>query len=782
MNRTQKSVTAGLCVFFCVGIVIGGRAQNPETSPVPIETILRMRSFGVGLRTFSPDGKWIAYTVRAPQEGAARGDAFDYWLQTGVGLSAFGSDIWITEIDTGTTRSITEGKGSNWLPSWSPDGRYLAFLSDRDGTDQARVWIWDAEKNKLQKVSEVAVRMHAQQAIEWMPDSVSLLVTSVPEGMSVAQYVGAVKGGAHAPARTDSGSTALLYVSPPPAGESLADPINLDESLRDLIRIDVKTGEAKTLVRGKRIGFFHLTSDGRRVAYSTPERFEAAGSQQSLHSLSVLTFASGEDRPIASGVRLGLTGNFSLSPDGGQIAFRATGAAEKVRDIYTIRVSGGPARNLTHFADQQDPSRQNGRGSFSLVPLWEPRGEFLYFLRAGNLWRTSAVSGKTEELTRIAGHSIRQLIGQSPSVIGTLEGGLATMVLTRENESKREGLYSIDLRSGRALALLEANACLTCQPGVTNRLAAIAPTGRMVAYITESANEPPDLWVTDVAGRGAKRLTNLNPELGRYKLGQMKSIDWLDDDGEHLEGSLLLPSDYVAGRRCPLVVLIYGGAYMSGDKNTFGGFERGMRYFHTQLLATRGYAVLMPDAPQHEGTPMLDLAKTVLPAVNRAIEIGIADPNRLGLMGHSYGGYSTLSLIVQTKRFKAALEANGIGNLLGSYGQMNRDGTAFGTSTAETGQNLMGVTPWQNRERYIENSPFFYLDRVQTPILLIHGDEDSSVPSFLGDEIFVALRRLGKTAEYVKYEREGHEYSAFANQLDVARRMLRWFELYLRSQ
>lgn len=179
---------------------------------------------------------------------------------------------------------------------------------------------------------------------------------------------------------------------------------------------------------------------------------------------------------------------------------------------------------------------------------------------------------------------------------------------------------------------------------------------------------------------------------------------------------------------------------------------------------------------------MLDLAKTVLPAVNRAVEIGIADPNRLGVMGHSYGGYSTLSLIVQTNRFKAALEANGIANLLGSYGQMNRDGTAFGTSTAETGQSLMGATPWQNRERYIENSPFFYLDRVQTPILLIHGDEDSAVPSFLGDEIFVALRRLGKTAEYVKYEKEGHEYSAFANQLDVARRMLRWFELYLRSQ
>src|SRR5260370_19550185 len=108
------------------------------------------------------------------------------------------------------------------------------------------------------------------------------------------------------------------------------------------------------------------------------------------------------------------------------------------------------------------------------------------------------------------------------------------------------------------------------------------------------------------------------------------------------------------------------------------------------MLATRGYAVLLPDAPQHLGTPMLDLAKTILPGVDKVISMGIADPDRLGVMGHSYGGYSVLSLIVQTVRFKAALEADGMGDLISGYGQMQRDGTAFLTSVIEQDQSLAG--------------------------------------------------------------------------------------------
>jgi dipeptidyl aminopeptidase/acylaminoacyl peptidase len=178
---------------------------------------------------------------------------------------------------------------------------------------------------------------------------------------------------------------------------------------------------------------------------------------------------------------------------------------------------------------------------------------------------------------------------------------------------------------------------------------------------------------------------------------------------------------------------------------------------------------------------MLDLLKTVLPGVNKVIELGIADPERLGVMGHSYGGYSTLCLITQTNRFRAAVEADGEADLLAGYGGMDDRGTSYGIALEEEGQGAMGGTPWQFRDRYIENSPVFHLDRVETPLLIVHGGEDTAIRPFLGDEVFVDLRRLGKQVEYAKYLDEEHSPLAwsYGNQLDFCQRMIEWFNDHL---
>src|SRR6266403_579877 len=161
----------------------------------------------------------------------------------------------------------------------------------------------------------------------------------------------------------------------------------------------------------------------------------------------------------------------------------------------------------------------------------------------------------------------------------------------------------------------------------------------------------------------------------------------------------------------------------------------------------------------------------------------IADPSRLGVMGHSYGGYSVLSLVVQTKRFKAAVATDGYSDLTALYGEMSKDGSAFGQSLAESGQLLVGGPPWQFPEGYIENSPLFYLDRVETPLLIVHGGADETVLPFLSEETFVGLRRLAREAEYARYEGEGHSplYWSYANQLDFCNRVIAWFEGHLRQ-
>jgi len=164
--------------------------------------------------------------------------------------------------------------------------------------------------------------------------------------------------------------------------------------------------------------------------------------------------------------------------------------------------------------------------------------------------------------------------------------------------------------------------------------------------------------------------------------------------------------------------------------------------------------------------------------------MGIADPERLDVWGASYGGYSTLALLVQTTRFKAAAIDSGFANLLSLYGWMpDRSNEPSWQDWAEISQGRMGGSPWQFRERYLENSPVLYLDRIQTPLLIIQGARDAGAKDFYSNEIFMNLQRLGKEATYLRYPNGGHTVSSFSYsaQIDALERMLSWFDSHLKN-
>jgi dipeptidyl aminopeptidase/acylaminoacyl peptidase len=196
-----------------------------------------------------------------------------------------------------------------------------------------------------------------------------------------------------------------------------------------------------------------------------------------------------------------------------------------------------------------------------------------------------------------------------------------------------------------------------------------------------------------------------------------------------------------------------------------------------------GYALLLADSDLEVGSPMVDLLKSVMPGIDKAVDLGVADPDRIGIIGHSYGGYGTLALIAQSSRFKAAVMRAGTGNLLSGYGHLLPDGTNPGITWSESGQGRMRGSPWEFRERYIENSPIFYLDRAAAPLLIVHGERDIAVPAFLADEVFTGLRRLGKPVTYLRYRDEGHWEGqwSYANQLDVLNRVIAWFDRHLKG-
>ena len=777
IESPSRLVFIVLFAYVAWKIAIPFKASAQSAEPLSVEDSLQTLELAQLTRVdLSRDTKWLAYTVKNNRR--SRTVDFDTWARSGVRDVFTGTDIQILNIATGVARNLTAGENDNFMPAWSPDGHYLAFLSDRDGSGKLKLWLWNSTRNEMKKVSDLNVRQFGQ--IEWSSDSRQIVVGVIPENVSTEDYV---KKLTSAPTRQTAnagsvppGSTVAVYH----ANDAIvtnnqspkSDPWNLDIYLRDLASIDVATGTVSIIVRGRRIANFLISPDGSRIAFTIPRRFEKPGSQQVLFDLVTENISTGEEQLLAPGIRLNHGGiPFSWSPNGENIVYRTYGTEESTNDCYVVGAKGSSPRNITAIASPQRWPKSE--------PVWDAKGEKIYFISNGALWRAGIDGTKAVQVARVPGREITQLTHQSGDLLWTTDNGQATIVLTHDKEGKQDGFYRLDLIGGQSATLLEDGQCYICAN--LGDPFTVSSDGRTIVYFAEDAQHDTDLWTSDSSFKNPRRLTHLNSQFDKYRMGSARLIRWLGDDGQALQGALLLPADYQEGKHYPLIVWVYGGDSKSDDLSHFG--LEGSGPLNMQLFATRGYAVLAPDSPQQVGTPMADLAKTVLPGVNKVIEMGIADPDRLGVMGHSNGGYSTLALIVQTKRFKAAMEADGMADLIAHYGEMDKSGTAFGTSNLEHGQDALGGMPWEVRDKYIENSPIFYLDRVETPLMIVQGSNDQAVAPFLADEIFVDLRRLGKAVQYAKYEGEGHglDYWSYANQVDLCNRAIAWFDQYLQE-
>jgi len=745
-----------------------------QQNPVPAKDLLDVRIIGEGSPPdFSPDGEWVAYALRnnLRAKSSTFGDA-GFAECSGVPWHALSSNIVLTNVASGEDKIIGEPAEDSWLAKWSPSGRYLAFLSDRDGSGHAKLWVWERDKNRLTKIADTAIE--AEQ-IEWVPDSKEILTTirhasgRLPESAcreSPAVDLSSSKG-------QGESTPVIVYESNPHSGnESRSDPWNLDRHIRDLAFFNVETGEVRALTDGERVEWFELSPDGSRVAYSSATRFERPGSQQIQFDLAVVARTTGGKFLAAHNVRLFVRGRaFTWSRDSSRLIFETGGPLALVEDCYRVNFDGSRPRNLTSFGLQPTG------GSAFYPPVFDPEGRHIYFLREGAVWTVSIEGGDASKFAAIPGRRAVLILSSKGTLVSTGARSRSMVVVTHDDAAKHDGFYSIDLTSGAPHALLEGDQRYWFS--YDKQLLAASPDRGTVVFPCQDAQHPLDLWVSDSGLRSPRRLTHMNPGLDRYEMGAARLIQWQSLDGNQLAGALLLPPHFEKGKRYPLIVWVYGGASLSDDIDEFGLVGLGQP-FNLQLFATRGYAVLAPDAPQHLGTPMIDLAKTVLPGIDRVVEMGIADPARIGVMGYSYGGYSVFSLLVLTTRFKAAIVGDGFADLVGAYGQLNADGSSYATSR-EQGQELMGGTPWEYRDRYVENSPIFYLDRIVTPLLLVHGAADTWVHAHLADEVFVGLRRLGKEVTYAKYSGEDHTPNIWSarNQLDLSNRIIDWFKRFL---
>jgi len=705
----------------------------------------------------------------------------EFYARTGVPERDKSGDIWMTEVDQRSTRNITGGEGSNWEPVWSPNGRYLAFLSNRDGSGQAKLWVWDARNARLRRVSDCFVRAnYLLNGILWTPDSGAVVITTVPSELSLAAYLSKTSGQSLSQpvmGTGAAGSTVVVYEGGLGSRENqngAMDAIsNLDlQYLHDLVLIEIESGRVTSIVRNRRVGWYRLSPNGKDLAYVVPKKVGANGPWHPILSdLIAIDLRTMQEKVLGNDIALD---GFSWSPDGALLAYGAYGKSQDSYDFYVVAPDTRTTRRVSSLPHQPYCCRMR-------IPAWDRGGDSFYFVLNGALWKASLAESKTYPVSRIPERSIEFRIWDPRGWLWTVDDGQATIVVAHDDERKQDGFYKINLATGSSIRLLENGHCYSCKWPVDTGsfLTAVGENGERIVYMSENAHDPPDLWMSDSRFAEQRQITRLNPQLEGYQMGMGTIVEWMGNDGGRLRGALLLPARYERGKKYPLVVWVYPGVPLSNMLDHFG-FGEYPGPFDFQLLATRGYAVLLPDAQELTPDRMSGLANSVLPGINKVVEMGIADPERTAVMGHSQGGYAVLALLVETRRFKAAIAVDGWSDFTAYYGAMRADGSSYQSSQAE---RQLGGPPWQYPLRYIQNSPLYYLDRVETPVLIVHGAEDDAHPAFLGTEAFIALRRLGKRVEFAKYEGEGHVPGdwGFRNQVDLANRMIRWLDQCLKE-
>jgi dipeptidyl aminopeptidase/acylaminoacyl peptidase len=764
-----RSASGLLAAALAAAVAFGG---EPRVAPIPVETALNVSTFAdYGPVDLSPDGKWVAYTLKNSRRVVTDPDPrYHYFTRTGASIFGLGGDVWITNTETGESRNLTGRKGSNWYPVWSPDGRSLAFFSDREG--KANLWVWESGSGRLRRLSDRIIRGTGGQTAAWTSDGRELVVLVLPEGMTIekaAELFGPKKA-----SETAAGGGATVTVFDSRKEKEKATAWSTDALIGDLVSVDVAGGGDRRLTEGRKPVGGVFSPDGTTLAFADAKGFAPGKDFQPRYDICVVD-RKGAPHVLVPDVPLETGHEITWALDSKTLFYTTGGESPegKKTDCYAVDVAGGKPRLLTVG------SHPEFKGYFG-QPLLDAAGRFVYHHTEDALWRASVSGAEAKKVAELPGRQILGILafGGRRGRFWPPDGGNSLALLARDKETKRVAACRVNLDSGATETLVEEEKYFSDPLGVA---VDASEDGKKVVFVTEDAAHPEDLWVAGSNLQGARRLTHINPGFDDYRMGAVRILDWTALDGARMRGALLLPSNYREGTHYPVVVYPYGGADLSNRRYAFGLSYAGPE--NMQLLATRGYAVFLPDTKTRLGTPMRDVADSVLSGVAKLIDSGVADPNRLGVMGHSYGGYSVLALIVQSQVFKAAIDRAGPGDLSGSYGDMGRDGTALNVQWAEGGQGMMGGSPWEFRSRYIENSPYFYFDRVQTPLLIIHGAEDQRVPVKNADQVFVSLRRLGKDVVYARYEGEDHSelYWGYANQRDYCERMIAWFDEHLKT-
>ena len=299
----------------------------------------------------------------------------------------------------------------------------------------------------------------------------------------------------------------------------------------------------------------------------------------------------------------------------------------------------------------------------------------------------------------------------------------------------------------------------------------------VVTFTRSTFSEFPDLWVSNTAMERPRKVTAANPQQSEYSWGSAEIVEWTSADGVPLQGILYKPDDFDPNVEYPMMVYFYERS--SDGLHQYFQPAPGGSSIDRSFYVSRGYVLFVPDIPYKIGYPGESALNAVVPGVLKLVDEGFVDRERIGVQGHSWGGYQIAYMVTRTDIFAAAEAGAPVSNMISAYGGIRWQTGMSRAFQYERTQSRIGGSLWETPLRFIENSPIFTADKIRTPLLMMHNDEDGAVPWYQGIELFVALRRLGQPVWMLNYNGEAHGLRQEHNRKDWAIRMQQFFDHYL---
>jgi dienelactone hydrolase len=349
-----------------------------------------------------------------------------------------------------------------------------------------------------------------------------------------------------------------------------------------------------------------------------------------------------------------------------------------------------------------------------------------------------------------------------------------TIYLTGHNErSRADGYYKISLnRPNEPKVLVEGKFKLNKPIKARDK--------DVFVYTRETFQEFPDLLLTKNEFKKSKKISYANPQQENFLWGTKELYTWTSLDGQKLEGLLIKPANFDPNKKYPMIVNFYERASQNLYDHEMPEAHRSTVDYH--YYSSNGYIIFNPDVYYKEGYPGESAYNCVMPGVTQLISEGFVDKDRIAAQGHSWGGYQVAYLATRTNLFAAIESGAPVVNMFSAYGGIRLWTGRNRSFQYEHTQSRIGKTIWESPLRYLENSPLFTADKIETPILIMHNEDDGAVPFSQGLEFFIALRRMGKKAWLLNYNEADHWPTVVRDKYDFQIRMAQFFDHYLKDK